>query len=115
MGGTPVSALNIVAFPLEQLGADVLAAILRGGLDVVREAGAMLVGGHSIADDEPKYGLAVTGTVDPARVLTQRRRPRGRRARADQAARRRRDRHRAQARRGRTTRCCSARSTRWSR
>jgi selenide, water dikinase len=69
MGGTPVCALNIVAFPLERLGADVRAAILRGGLDVVREAGAMLVGGHSIADDEPKYGLAVTGTVDPEHVL----------------------------------------------
>ncbi len=48
MGGTPLSALNVVAFPLEELGADVLAAILRGGADVVRAAGAMLAGGHSI-------------------------------------------------------------------
>jgi selenide,water dikinase len=70
MGGTPVSALNVVAFPLEQLGPEVLGAILRGGLDVVREAGAMLVGGHSIKDDEPKYGMAVTGTVHPDRILT---------------------------------------------
>jgi selenide,water dikinase len=70
MGGTPLSALNVVAFPLEQQGPAVLAAVLRGGLDVVLEAGAMLVGGHSIKDDEPKYGLAVTGTVDPARMTT---------------------------------------------
>lgn len=70
MGGTPLSAMNVVAFPLEQLGAGVLAAVLRGGLDVVTEAGCLLVGGHSITDDEPKYGLAVTGTVDPARVVT---------------------------------------------
>lgn len=70
MGGTPLSALNVVAFPLEQQGPEVLAEILRGGLDVVLEAGAMLVGGHSIKDDEPKYGLAVTGTVDPARMTS---------------------------------------------
>jgi selenide,water dikinase len=70
MGGTPLSALNLVAFPLERLGPDVLTEILRGGQDVVVEAGAMIVGGHSIADDEPKYGLAVTGTVDPARAVT---------------------------------------------
>jgi selenide,water dikinase len=70
MGGTPLSALNIVAFPLEALGPEVLAAILRGGLDVVAAAGAMLVGGHSIADDEPKYGLAVTGLVEPAHMVT---------------------------------------------
>ncbi len=70
MGGRPLTAMNIVAFPLEQLGPEVLAEILRGGMDVVREAGALLVGGHSIKDDEPKYGLAVTGLVDPARVVT---------------------------------------------
>ncbi|QEC49327.1 selenide, water dikinase SelD [Baekduia soli] len=70
MGGTPLTAMNIVAFPLEQQGGDVLAAILRGGLDVVTEAGASIVGGHSIRDDEPKYGLAVTGTVHPDRMLT---------------------------------------------
>ncbi len=70
MGGTPLSALNVVAFPLELLGADVLAAILRGGADVVAQSGAMLAGGHSIKDDEPKYGLAVTGVVDPRRMVT---------------------------------------------
>jgi len=70
MGGTPVSALNLVAFPLERLGPEVLTEILRGGADVVEEAGAMLVGGHSIDDPEPKYGLAVTGIVHPAQVTT---------------------------------------------
>src|SRR3954451_2208195 len=70
MGGEPVAALNLVAFPLERLGADVLREILRGGGDVVRAAGALLVGGHSIDDPEPKYGLAVTGTVHPDEVLT---------------------------------------------
>jgi selenide,water dikinase len=70
MGGTPLTALNLVAFPLESLGADVLAAILRGGLAVAGEAGCSIVGGHSIDDAEPKYGLAVTGTVDPRRMLT---------------------------------------------
>jgi selenide,water dikinase len=70
MGGTPVTALNVVAFPLEALGGDVLGAILRGGLDVVTAAGASIVGGHSIKDDEPKYGLAVTGTVDPRTMTT---------------------------------------------
>jgi selenide, water dikinase len=70
MGGEPVTALNLVAFPLERLGGDVLREILRGGGDVVRAAGALLVGGHSIDDPEPKYGLAVTGTVHPDEVLT---------------------------------------------
>ncbi|HWV85783.1 MAG TPA: selenide, water dikinase SelD [Capillimicrobium sp.] len=70
MGGEPLSALSLVAFPLERLGADVLGEILRGGLDVATAAGAMVVGGHSIDDPEPKFGLAVTGVVDPDRVLT---------------------------------------------
>jgi selenide,water dikinase len=70
MGGRPLSALNLVAYPLETLGADVLREILRGGADAVAEAGASIVGGHSIDDPEPKYGLAVTGTVDPRAVLT---------------------------------------------
>jgi selenide,water dikinase len=70
MGGVPITAMNVVAFPLEQLGGDVLGAILRGGLDVVTAAGASVVGGHSIKDDEPKYGLAVTGTVHPDRITT---------------------------------------------
>jgi selenide,water dikinase len=70
MGGTPVSALNLVAYPLEVLGPDVLREILRGGADAVAAAGASIVGGHSIDDPEPKYGLAVTGVVDPGAVLT---------------------------------------------
>jgi selenide,water dikinase len=70
MGGAPLSALNLVAFPLERLGADVLREVLRGGGDVLRQAGALLVGGHSIDDPEPKYGLAVTGLVHPAELLT---------------------------------------------
>ncbi|HET8980155.1 MAG TPA: selenide, water dikinase SelD [Solirubrobacteraceae bacterium] len=70
MGGRPLTALNLVAFPLQKLGGEVLRAILEGGLAVAAEAGCAIVGGHSIDDPEPKYGLAVTGTVDPARMLT---------------------------------------------
>ena len=70
MGATPVSALNLVAYPLETLGPEVLAEILRGGADAMVEAGAAIVGGHSIDDPEPKYGLAVTGVVHPDEVLT---------------------------------------------
>jgi selenide, water dikinase len=70
MGATPVSAINLVAFPLEQIGERVLGEILRGGADAVARAGASIVGGHSIDDPEPKYGLAVTGIVHPDEVLT---------------------------------------------
>jgi selenide,water dikinase len=70
MGGVPVSALNLVAYPLATLGPEVLSEILRGGADAVAAAGASIVGGHSIDDPEPKYGLAVTGTVHPDAVLT---------------------------------------------
>jgi selenide,water dikinase len=70
MGGRPVSALNLVAFPLETLGGDVLREILRGGADAAAAAGAAVVGGHSIDDSEPKYGMAVTGIVAPHEVLT---------------------------------------------
>jgi selenide, water dikinase len=70
MGGRPLTALNLVAWPLEQLGPDALREVLRGGMDVVRAAGAEVVGGHSIDDPEPKYGLAVTGAVHPDRVIT---------------------------------------------
>src|ERR671923_493723 len=68
MGARPVSALNLVAYPLETLGPDVLREILRGGADAVAAAGASIVGGHSIDDPEPKYGLAVTGAVHPDRL-----------------------------------------------
>jgi len=70
MGGEPLSALSLVAWPLEQLGGDLLVDVLRGGHDAVEAAGAAIVGGHSIDDPEPKYGLAVTGTVHPDAVLT---------------------------------------------
>jgi selenide, water dikinase len=69
MGATPLIALNLVAWPLESLGPDALRDVLRGGADVAREAGVAIVGGHSIDDPEPKYGLAVTGVVDPGRIL----------------------------------------------
>jgi selenide,water dikinase len=61
--------LNLVAFPLADLGGEVLREILRGGSDVAAAAGVAVVGGHSIDDAEPKYGMAVTGTVHPERVL----------------------------------------------
>lgn len=68
MGAKPLCALNILAFPCN-LGKDVVADVLRGGADKVAEAGAFVVGGHSIEDDEPKYGLAVFGTVHPDRLV----------------------------------------------
>ncbi len=67
MGGEPKLALNIVCFP-DCLSPDVLTEIMRGGHDKVLEAGAILVGGHSVSDDEPKYGLSVTGFVHPDKV-----------------------------------------------
>ena len=69
MGGEPKLALNIMAVP-EDMPREVVHDILRGGYDKVYEAGALITGGHSILDDEPKYGLAVTGFVHPDRVLT---------------------------------------------
>src|SRR3712207_4764200 len=65
MGGRPVTALNLVAFPLERLGPDVLEAILRGGLAVAAEAGVAVVGGHSLDDPEPKEGMAGTRGPPP--------------------------------------------------
>ena len=70
MGGKPLTALNIVTFPVCRLDAEVLLAILSGGQQKIAEAGAVMVGGHTIDDDEPKYGLSVTGTVHPSRILT---------------------------------------------
>jgi selenide,water dikinase len=69
MGGTPLTALNLVAFPLERLGDAVLREVLAGGMAVAAEAGCAIVGGHSIDDAEPKYGLSVTGTSHPERIL----------------------------------------------
>jgi selenide,water dikinase len=70
MGATPVTALNLVAFSLEQLGEEVLLEILRGAAQVAADAGLAILGGHSIEDPEPKFGWAVTGVVAPDDVLT---------------------------------------------
>lgn len=69
MGAEPLTAMNIVCFPSRLLGPEVLAAILNGGADKVLEAGALIIGGHSIEDSEPKYGLSVTGTVHPDKLI----------------------------------------------
>ena len=70
MGGQPLTALNLVMFPSKKLDLSFLAEILRGGSAKVLEAGASMAGGHSVDDNEPKYGLAVTGRVHPDRILT---------------------------------------------
>jgi len=69
MGGTPVVAVNLLGWPRDVLPFELTAEVLRGGLDVCGEAGCHLAGGHSVDDPEPKYGLAVTGTADPDRLL----------------------------------------------
>jgi selenide,water dikinase len=70
MGGTPLTALSIVGWPRDSLSFDLLGDVLEGGADVLVAAGCTLLGGHSIDDKEPKYGLAVTGLVNPDRVIT---------------------------------------------
>ncbi len=70
MGGEPKLVMNIVCFPSKSLDISVLAEILEGGAEKVREAGAIIVGGHSVEDKEPKYGLSVTGIVHPAELIT---------------------------------------------
>ncbi len=70
MGGRPLTALNIVCYPSQTVPKEVLQAILAGGLDKIHEAGALLLGGHSVDDTELKYGLSVTGVVHPERVFT---------------------------------------------
>ena len=70
MGGKPITAMNVVCFPTKTQDISVLGEILRGGMDKLREAGAALVGGHSIEDPELKYGLSVTGVVHPANLIT---------------------------------------------
>jgi selenide,water dikinase len=69
MGGDPLFAINLAAFP-ENLELSILSDILRGGADTVKQSGAVIAGGHTITDKEPKYGLAVTGIVHPQRILT---------------------------------------------
>lgn len=70
MGGRPLTALSIVGFPIETVGPRAMTQMLRGGMDKMKEAGAAIVGGHSINDKEPKFGYAVTGLVNPAKIVT---------------------------------------------
>ncbi len=70
MGGRPITAMNVVSFPVKKLGIGVLRSILEGGLEILTRAGVALVGGHSVEDDEPKYGLSVTGLVHPDHIMT---------------------------------------------
>lgn len=70
MGGTPLTGMNLVAFPIKTLSPSILKEILLGGLSKMKEAGVALVGGHSIEDPEIKYGLAVTGLIHPKKILT---------------------------------------------
>jgi len=69
MGAKPLFALNIVGFPVGKYPISILAEILKGGMDKCAEAGISIAGGHTVRDDEPKYGLAVTGVVEPERVV----------------------------------------------
>jgi selenide, water dikinase len=69
MGGKPLTCMNILCFPIKKLGVKVAREIIRGGLEKIQEAGAVLVGGHSVLDDELKYGLSVTGLVHPEKLL----------------------------------------------
>lgn len=69
MGGKPLTAMNIICFPIKTMDISVLREVLRGGLDKMREAGVLLVGGHSVEDNEIKYGLSVTGLIHPDKVL----------------------------------------------
>jgi len=70
MGGTPLTVLNLMGFPRKKIALGVMTEILRGGLEKIHEAGAVLLGGHTVDDDELKYGLSVTGTVHPLKILT---------------------------------------------
>ncbi|MEI6826708.1 MAG: selenide, water dikinase SelD [Desulfuromonadales bacterium] len=72
MGGVPKTAMNIVAFPANTMDISILRSIIEGGLSKMREAGVVLVGGHTVEDSELKYGLAVTGYIHPDRILTKR-------------------------------------------
>jgi selenide,water dikinase len=72
MGGAPKTAMNLVAFPLKEMDLSILRRMLEGGLQKMKEAGVILVGGHSVEDKELKYGLSVTGFIHPQRILTKR-------------------------------------------
>jgi selenide,water dikinase len=69
MGGKPITALNVVCFPRDTMDISVLRDVLRGGLDMIHEAGVILIGGHTVDDPELKYGLSVTGTIHPDKVV----------------------------------------------
>jgi selenide,water dikinase len=69
MGGRPKTALNLVCWPQSGLPGEMLGEILRGGAEKAREAGVVILGGHSVADEEVKYGMAVTGVIDPRRII----------------------------------------------
>ena len=70
MGGTPLTVMNVVCFPIKTMDKEILSSILQGGMEKTRQAGALLVGGHSIEDKEIKYGLSVLGTAHPDRIVT---------------------------------------------
>jgi selenide,water dikinase len=70
MGGKPLSALSIIAFPIDRLDHEVMNKMLKGGIDKMKEAGVVVLGGHSIKDNEIKFGFAVTGTIHPDRIIT---------------------------------------------
>jgi selenide,water dikinase len=72
MGGTPLTAMNIVAFPINTFSLDVLTEVLKGGLQIMEEAGVQLLGGHSVEDNEFKYGLSVTGKIHPDKIIRNR-------------------------------------------
>ena len=69
MGGKPITAMNIVCFPINKFSLDLLTKILKGGLDILKKAGVQLLGGHSVEDEEMKYGVSVTGIIHPERVI----------------------------------------------
>ncbi len=70
MGGKPLLAMNVIGFPIRELDASIMTEILKGGMEKVKEAGVILVGGHTIDDPELKYGLSITGIVSPDKVIT---------------------------------------------
>ena len=96
VGGEPLVAVNLLGWPRERLPLELAREVLRGGLDVARAAGCHVAGGHSVDDPEPKYGMAVTGLADPARLLRIDAGRPGPADLADQAARHRRAQHPAQ-------------------
>jgi selenide,water dikinase len=69
MGGRPLGEYNIVCFPKDSMDFSILRQVLKGGLDMMHDAGVILLGGHTVDDPELKYGLSVTGTIHPAKVV----------------------------------------------